>query len=205
MASGSSTSELVGSGAREFVTTHWSVVLAGGDSGSPRAAVALEKLCHDYWYPLYAYVRRRGHGQQDAQDLTQGFFARLLQRHAFRGVVPGRAKFRSFLLAALNNFLADEHDRQQAQKRGGGRQVISFDAEDAEERYRLEPPDAETPEKLFDRRWAISQSVCCSRRWWSPERTNPPASSRRHLANAAARRCLPQSLLTDFVLGASSL
>jgi RNA polymerase sigma factor (sigma-70 family) len=139
-----------------FTTTHWSVVLAAGDSASPQSTAALERLCHTYRYPLYAYIRRRGHKEHDAEDLTQGFFAHLLARHAFRGVMPGRAKFRTFLLTALNNFLADEHDWQQAQKRGGGKQIISFDAEEAEERYRLEPRHEETPEKLFDRRWALA-------------------------------------------------
>ncbi len=139
-----------------FATTHWSVVLAAGQSDSDQAADALEKLCRAYWYPLYGYIRRRGCGEQDAQDLTQGFFALLLQRKALRGVVPGKGKFRSFLLVALNHFLADEHERAQAQKRGGGQQIISFDAAEAEERYRLEPRHSETPEKLFERRWAIT-------------------------------------------------
>jgi RNA polymerase sigma-70 factor (ECF subfamily) len=131
-------------------------VLAAGHSSAPGASGALEKLCGTYWYPVYAYVRRRGHGMHDAQDLTQGFFAHLLQRQAFRGVVPGRAKFRSFLLASLNHFLDDERDRQRAQKRGGGQPILSFDAPEAEQRYRIEPVDAETPERLFERRWAIT-------------------------------------------------
>jgi RNA polymerase sigma-70 factor (ECF subfamily) len=120
MSGNSSSSECSRAEAREFRTTHWSVVLAAGDTASPQADMALEKLCRTYSYPLYAYIRRRGRRMHDAQDLTQGFLACLLQRHAFRSVVPGRAKFRSFLLASLDNFLADEHDRQQAQKRGGG-------------------------------------------------------------------------------------
>lgn len=143
-------------GGQWFATTHWSVVLAAGDSASPQSTAALERLCHAYRYPLYAYIRRRGHREHDAEDLTQGFFAHLLARHAFRGVTPGRAKFRTFLLTALNHFLADEHDRQQAQKRGGGKQILSFDAAEAEERYRLEPRHEETPEKLFERRWALA-------------------------------------------------
>jgi len=140
----------------DFQTTHWSVVLAAGGSSSPGAASALERLCRGYWYPLYAYVRRRGHPEQDAQDLTQGFFARLLEGRAFRRVAPGRAKFRSYLLVSLKNFLADQHDREQAQKRGGGQSTISFDGQEAEQRYQLEPAHGETPEKLFERRWAMT-------------------------------------------------
>lgn len=139
-----------------FTTTHWSVVLRVGQEDSTQAMAALEQLCRTYWYPLYAYVRRRGCTEHDAQDLIQGFFALLLKRQALQKVEPGRGKFRSFLVTALNNFLHDEHDRQQAQKRGGGQPVISLDAQEAEQRYRLEPPDTETPEKLFDRRWALT-------------------------------------------------
>lgn len=142
-------------GATVFEATRWSVVLAAGDGASPHAAAALEKLCSAYWYTLYAYVRRRGYSTHDAQDLTQSFFAQLLRRDGLRGVAPGLGKFRSFLLAALQNFLADEWDRQRAQKRGGGQLPISLDAQEAEERYQFEPVDGATPEKLFDRRWAM--------------------------------------------------
>jgi RNA polymerase sigma-70 factor (ECF subfamily) len=141
---------------RDFRTTHWSVVLRAGQQDTPESAAALETLCRGYWYPLYAYVRRRGYREHDAEDLTQAFFAHLLERRAFRAVGPARGRFRSFLLASLNHFIADERDRQQAQKRGGGRQIISFDAHDAEQRYRLEPVDLTTPEKLFERRWAVT-------------------------------------------------
>ncbi len=120
------------------------------------AGAALETLCRTYWYPLYAYVRRRGYSEHDAEDLIQGFFTVLLKRQALENVTPGRGKFRSFLLTALNHFLHDEHDRQQAQKRGGGQPVISLDAQFAEQRYLLEPPNTETPEKLFERRWAMT-------------------------------------------------
>ena len=140
---------------RWFATTHWSVVLAAGDSASPKASAALEKLCRAYWYPLYAFIRRRGHAEHDAQDLTQGFLTRLLQRRAFRAVAPDRGRFRSFLLSSLNNFLKDHHDWEQAQKRGGGKITISFDAQEAEQRYLLEPVHLESPEKLFERRWAL--------------------------------------------------
>ncbi len=143
-------------GAGHFADTHWSVVLAAGDSTSPQSVEALEKLCRTYWYPLYAFVRRRGSAEHDAKDLTQGFFAHLLERHALRSVVPERGKFRSFLLKSLKNFLTDEHDRQQAQKRGGGQALISIDAQEAEQRYRLEPATPETPEKLFEQRCALA-------------------------------------------------
>jgi RNA polymerase sigma factor (sigma-70 family) len=139
-----------------FATTHWSVVLAAGWADSSEAMQALEKLCRTYWYPLYAYLRRRGYREHDAQDLTQGFFAHLLQGQAFHTAAPGRGKFRSYLLASLNHFLADERDRQQAQKRGGGQQIVSFDTERAEERYRLETGTQVTPEELFERQWAIT-------------------------------------------------
>ncbi len=124
-----------------FATTHWSVVLAAGQGTDTQASVALEQLCRTYWYPLYAYVRREGHGPEDAQDLTQAFFARLLARKSFAQVDPEKGKFRSFLLASLRHFLCDQRDRAKAVKRGGGAEVLSLDAQEAEERYRLEPVD----------------------------------------------------------------
>ena len=140
-----------------FATTHWSVVLnAGGGGDSLRTATALEQLCRTYWYPLYAYVRRRGHDTQEAQDLTQEFFARLLQSRALQGVNRERGRFRAFLLASLNHFLANEWHRARTLKRGGGMALISFDAATAEERYRLEPVDESTPEKIYERRWALA-------------------------------------------------
>lgn len=139
-----------------FATTHWSVVRAAGQSGEAQAAAALEQLCRTYWYPLYAYVRRRGYGHEDAQDLTQDFLLQLLERHSFARVDRDKGRFRSFLLAALNYFLADQHDRANAQKRGGGRPVLSFDAQAAEQRYRLEPVEERSPDKLFERRWALA-------------------------------------------------
>jgi len=145
---------------REFSTTHWSVVLAAGDSAFGGKTQALERLCLSYWYPLYAYVRYRGHGEHDAEDLTQAFFTHLLSGDGLRSLRPCKTKFRSFLLTSLSNFLADEHDRQRAQKRGGGTTIISFDAQEAEERYRLEPAHFETPERLFDRRWATALLDC---------------------------------------------
>ncbi len=140
-----------------FATTHWSVVLATADQDSPQATAALEQLCRTYWYPLYCYVRRRGYGHEDAQDLTQGFLAQLLQRHSFARADSSKGRFRSFLLAGLNYFLSDERDRVGAQKRGGGRPTLSFmDPHAADERYRLEPVDERSPDKLFDRRWALT-------------------------------------------------
>jgi RNA polymerase sigma-70 factor (ECF subfamily) len=139
-----------------FRTTHWSLVLAAGGSSSPQAVKALDELCRTYWNPLYFYIRRRGNAEHDAKDLTQGFFAELLRRESLGQVTPGPAKFRSFLLASLNNFLADEHARATALKRGGGQSVISFDAQEAEQSYQLEPVDGATPESLFDRQWAVA-------------------------------------------------
>jgi RNA polymerase sigma-70 factor (ECF subfamily) len=143
-------------GAGQFAETHWSMVLAAGDSASPGSVEAMEKLCRTYWYPLYAFVRRRGCAEHDAKDLTQGFFAHLLERHAFRSVVQNRGKFRSFLLKSLKNYLTDEHERQCALKRGGGEMLISIDAQEAEHRYQHEPAASETPEKLFEQRWAFA-------------------------------------------------
>jgi RNA polymerase sigma-70 factor (ECF subfamily) len=139
-----------------FATTHWSVVLATADQDSPQAAVALEQLCRTYWYPLYAYVRRRGHGPEDAQDLTQEFFARLLARNSLAQVGPEKGKFRSFLLAALRHFLSDQRDRVRAAKRGGGVEILSLDAQEAEERYRLEPVERLDAERIYERRWAMT-------------------------------------------------
>jgi RNA polymerase sigma-70 factor (ECF subfamily) len=140
----------------QFATTHWSLVLAARDRAEPGADDALASLCGLYWYPLYAYVRRRGHGADGAHDLTQEFFARLLEKDFLAGVDRGKGKFRAFLLAACNHFLANEHDRARAKKRGGGRAILSLSASDAEGRYRAEPADALTPEKLFERRWALA-------------------------------------------------
>lgn len=137
-----------------FATTHWSVVLAA-QGQSDKGVAALEKLCCTYWYPLYAYLRRRGYGQHDAQDSTQGFFAHLIERQSLLRVAKEKGRFRSFLLASLNYFIANERDRATARKRGSGHAPISLDTCDAEERYRLEPVDDQTPEKVFERRWAM--------------------------------------------------
>ena len=139
-----------------FATTHWSVVLAAAKEETPEAAAALERLCRTYWYPLYAYVRREGYNPADAQDLTQEFFARLLARNSLAQVAPEKGKFRSFLLAAMRHFLSDQRDRARAAKRGGGQEVLSLDAQEAEERYRLEPVDRLDAEKIYERRWAMT-------------------------------------------------
>ncbi len=140
-----------------FATTHWSVVLASAGSDSPQAAAALEKLCRTYWYPLYAYVRRRGYGHEDAQDLTQGFLLRWLESRSFARADASKGRLRSFLLAGLNHFLSDQWDRASAQKRGGGQPTLSLmDTQTADERYRLEPADEPSPERLFERRWALT-------------------------------------------------
>ena len=137
-----------------FATTHWSVVAAAGGADLPQRSEALEQLCHSYWYPLYAYIRRRGFGSEDARDLTQEFFARLLKKNYAAQADRAKGKFRSFLLLTLNHFLADEFDRASARKRGGGQVVISLDQDDAETRYLHEPAHELSPEKLFERRWA---------------------------------------------------
>jgi RNA polymerase sigma-70 factor (ECF subfamily) len=142
--------------ADRFLTTHWSLVLAAGRRESPESADALVTLCSTYWYPLYAFVRRQGYGPEDAQDLTQGFFAKLLEKNYLGDADQQRGRFRSFLLAALRHFLANERDRARARKRGGGQQLISLDFESAESRYRHEPADTMTPERLFERRWALT-------------------------------------------------
>ena len=143
-------------GVEGFATTHWSVVVQAGQEDSQASAVALEQLCRIYWYPLYAFVRREGHGPEEAADLTQELFSRLLADNSLARVSPNKGKFRSFLLAAMKHLLANEWHRSQAQKRGGGAAHFSLDAMAAEDRYQLDPPDESTPEILFDRRWAES-------------------------------------------------
>ena len=139
-----------------FLTTHWSVVLAAGRSGSTRARGALEKLCQTYWYPLYAFVRRLGHGPHDAEDLVQAFFAQCLEKDYLRAADRARGRFRSFLLMALKRFLANEWDAARARKRGGGALPISLEALTPEQRYALEPAERFGPDRLFERRWALT-------------------------------------------------
>jgi DNA-directed RNA polymerase specialized sigma24 family protein len=139
---------------RGFATTRWSLVAAAGQPAAPDASGALADLCRLYWYPIYAYVRRRGHGADEAEDLTQAFFAHLLEKGALGAATPTRGRFRNFLLASCQHFLAHERERANALKRGGGR-VISLDLSGADGRYRQEPDHGEGPERLFERRWAM--------------------------------------------------
>ncbi len=138
-----------------FVTTRWSVVLAAKDRDSPTSGAALEALCRQYWYPLYAFVRGSGYSAHDAQDLTQEFFARLLERDYLRTVEPEKGRFRTFLRMALRRFLANEWHRARTQKRGGGHHVISFDSTLAESRLAADPPGI-SPDQAYDRRWALA-------------------------------------------------
>lgn len=141
---------------RVFVTTHWSVVLAAGRSDTTRSRDALARLCQTYWYPLYSYVRRRGYSAHDAQDLTQAFFAHILEKQSIISADPERGRFRSFILTAMNNFLGQEWEKSRAQKRGGGSEIFSLDLAIAEQRHDLEPSTSETPDKDFDKKWALA-------------------------------------------------
>jgi RNA polymerase sigma-70 factor (ECF subfamily) len=144
------------SDAGRFATTHWSIILAAGDSASTQHESALSALCQTYWFPLYAYLRRRGYDSHQAEDCTQGFFAGILERKGLRKADPKYGKFRSFLLACLKNFLADEWDRSHAQKRGGDKKVLYLDFDAAASRYEREPEHHMSPEKLFERSWALT-------------------------------------------------
>jgi RNA polymerase sigma-70 factor (ECF subfamily) len=143
------------SGPSQFRTTHWSVILEAASPSSPNGRDAFARLYSDYWYPLYAYVRRRGRSAHEAEDLTQDFFVALLERERLRGIERGGGRFRSFLLKALQNFLANEWDRAQAKKRGGGKPMASLDEIEAESRY-VADPLSEDPEASFERHWAFT-------------------------------------------------
>jgi RNA polymerase sigma factor (sigma-70 family) len=142
-------------GASQFPTTRWTLVIAAGDPGRKDARSALVVLCENYWYPLYAYLRRRGYSADPAQDLTQEFFTRVLQGRYLDRADPEKGRFRSFLLTSLKFFVGDERDRQRARKRGGG-QLVSLEFLSGEARYQREPAHDETPERIFERRWALS-------------------------------------------------
>jgi RNA polymerase sigma-70 factor (ECF subfamily) len=139
-----------------FATTQWSVVLLAGQADSAPGAEALEKLCRTYWYPLYVYVRRQGNSPEDAQDLTQIFFSRLLEKNYFAKADPDRGKFRTFLLGSLKNFLVNEWKRAGRLKRGGDLTFLSFDANEAEERYAGEQIDESNPANAYERQWAVA-------------------------------------------------
>jgi len=147
----------VGRGKRaRFSTTRWTLVVAAGAAPSPDADEALANLYEAYWYPLYAFLRARGHGVEEAQDLVQAFFVHLMEKKALTEARPTRGRFRSFLLASLKNFAANEHDRRTARKRGGGAPILSLEIEVAEGRFQTDPATHETPDTLFDRQWALT-------------------------------------------------
>jgi RNA polymerase sigma-70 factor (ECF subfamily) len=140
-----------------FPTTHWTAVLAAGQSNTTTAAEATEKLCAKYWYPIYAFARwRRGVSHHEAEDVTQAFFGHLLQKDSLKTVSPEKGKFRSFLLASLSNFLGHERDHRQAAKRGGEHEFVSWDGLTPEEKYKIEKLDCRPPEEFFDRTWAAT-------------------------------------------------
>lgn len=141
---------------RPFATTRWSLVLAAGKASSPAGRQALVALCGTYWFPLYAYIRRRSMRADEAQDLTQEFFARLLEKDSLSSADPARGKFRSFLLGSLNHFLANHWRREQTQKRGGQQTILSLDFEHGESQLTIEPAHSLTPEKIYERRWAMT-------------------------------------------------
>jgi RNA polymerase sigma-70 factor (ECF subfamily) len=144
-----------GAGGGRFATTRWSLILAAGRQADPRSEEALARLCEIYWYPVYAFIRRQGHHAEDGADLTQAFFARVLEKNYFHDADPARGRFRAFLCTSVRHFLSNERDRARTLKRGGVNPPISLDVETAEGTYQLEPRDDLTPEKLFDRHWAL--------------------------------------------------
>ena len=152
---GSAHSAGVNGGGR-FATTRWSLVLAAGRQSSPDASAALTSLCEKYWYPLYAFARRRGYAAHDAADLTQSFFATLLEKEYLRGADQQKGRFRSFLLTMFKRFLSKEREHNLAQKRGAAQTILSFDVATAEARYRLEPSHEQTPDRVFERQWATT-------------------------------------------------
>jgi RNA polymerase sigma-70 factor (ECF subfamily) len=147
---------MIPSGPAHFATTHWSLVLAAGHKSSPASERALEELCQAYWYRLYAYARRRVGTVHAAQDLTQEFFARVLEKEYLQAADRDKGRFRSFLLTMFKRFLSNERERERAQKRGGGRRACSLDLDSAEALYCRQPADDETPEAVFERRWALT-------------------------------------------------
>jgi RNA polymerase sigma-70 factor (ECF subfamily) len=141
---------------KSFPTTLWTIVLHAALDEHTEARAALTQLCQAYWYPLYSFVRRRGYSPHDAEDVTQEFFARVLEKRVLARVDPALGRFRTFLLASLKNFLANDWDKAQARKRGGGQTIVSLDRENAESRYQREPAHDMTPERHFERQWALT-------------------------------------------------
>ncbi len=139
-----------------FATTHWTVVLAAGRRHTPQSDAALAELCRTYWFPLYAYVRRRGHTREDAEDSVQAFFARFLEKNYLAGLSAERGRFRAFLLASLKHFLINEWKKSQRLKRGGGAENLSLDWESADTKFQVAATDEPTPDKAFDREWALA-------------------------------------------------
>jgi RNA polymerase sigma-70 factor (ECF subfamily) len=139
-----------------FATTHWTVVIEAGRRHTPQSDHALEELCRTYWFPLYAYVRRRGHTKEDAEDLTQAFFARFLEKNYLERLGAERGRFRAFLLASLKHFLANEWDKSQRQKRGGAATHLSLDWQTADTQFQLAAIAEPSPDKAFDREWAVA-------------------------------------------------
>jgi RNA polymerase sigma factor (sigma-70 family) len=169
-----------------FATTRWSIIVAACEGPATEADAALEAFCRAYWYPLYAYIRRSGHPPADAQDLTQAFFARLLEKDWLRAALPERGRFRSFLLMALKRFLAKEWRRDVARKRGGGHSFVALDAGEAEARYAVEP--ALGPDEMFERRWALTvlerALAALAADYTAAERTAEFAALKAHLVSA---------------------
>lgn len=143
---------------RRFHTTRWTLVRATRNLGSTEARQAIASLCELYWYPIYAFIRRSGHSEADARDLTQTFFTRVIEKDAFQEARPERGKFRTFLLASMRHFLANQRAAARAQKRGGGQALLSLEFEAGERRYVTDPPGGETPERTYERKWALEAS-----------------------------------------------
>jgi RNA polymerase sigma-70 factor (ECF subfamily) len=140
---------------RRFQTTRWTLVRATRNLDSTEARQAIASLCELYWYPVYAFIRRSGHSEDDARDLTQAFFTRVIEKDAFQEARPERGKFRTFLLSSVRHFLANQRDAARAQKRGGGQALLSLEFEAGERRYVIDPPGDETPERTYERKWAL--------------------------------------------------
>jgi RNA polymerase sigma factor (sigma-70 family) len=167
---------------RRFVTTRWTLVLAAAsDPSATHARDALADLCRKYWYPVYSFIRRSGHSSDDAADLTQAFFTRVIEKRAFDQAHPDRGRFRSFVLASVRNFLANEYDRGISQKRGGGASVISLDTGDFDQRYAREPAEALTPETIYERTWARAVVATALERLDAAHTREPGQSTYLHL------------------------